>query len=288
VAGADREFSLTSSVSVRPGQVVVLLLLNVAALALLAAPAHAAKLQVAPDAPLWMHLGADILLWLHIGGGAAGIATGAVALASRKGGRIHRSVGTMFFGVMLLCYVVAAGVAPFLHVEQRTNTVAGLMALYLLLSGWATAKQKDVRAGPHQIAGLAVALGIAGAGALFMQMGANSPTGTVDGAPPQAFVLFTAIGLIAGAGEINILVRRTISGPARLARHLWRMCASLFIASGSFFLGQAQFLPDWVLSSRLHLVMALAPLVAMLVYLVVVRLPKRKRRQVETVPATAD
>ena len=272
------------------GQVAFSLLLAGAAVVLLpAAPAYAAKLQVAPDSPRWMHVGADILLWAHIGGGAAGIATDAVALASRKGGRIHRSAGKMFFAVMLLCYAVATGVAPFLHVEQRTNTVAGLMALYLLLSGWASVQQKDIKAGPYQFAGLAVALGIAGAGALFMQMGASSPTGTVDGAPPQAFVLFTAIGLVAAAGEINVLVRRTLSGAARLARHLWRMCASLFIASGSFFLGQAQFLPDWVRSSGLNAAMALAPLVAMLVYLVVVRLPKRrKQRRTEPAAATAD
>ena len=282
---------MTLSARVRPRQAALFLLLAaVAALVLLAAPAaHAAKLQVAPDAPLWARVGADVLLWLHIGGGAAGIAAGAVALASRKGGVIHRSAGKMFFGVMLLCYVVATGVAPFLHVEQRTNTIAGLMALYLLLSGWAASQRTDIKAGRQQAAGLVVALGIAGAGALFMQMGANSPTGTVDGAPPQAFVLFMMIGLVAAAGEINVLVRRTISGPARLARHLWRMCASLFIASGSFFLGQTQLLPEWVRNSMLNVMLAFAPLVAMLVYLVVVRLPGwRKRAQAGTIAATAD
>jgi hypothetical protein len=249
-----------------------------AALAILAPAAAAAKLQVAPDAPPWMHVGADIVLWTHIGGGAAGIVTGMVALASRKGGRIHRSVGALFFWVMLVCYGVAATVAPFMHVEQRTNTIAGLMALYLLLSGWSTVQRQEVKAGLWQIGGLVVALGIAGAGALFMQMGANSPTGTVDGAPPQAFVIFTVIGLIAMAGEINVLARRTISGPARLSRHLWRMCASLFIASGSFFLGQAQLLPDWVRANMIHLAMAFIPLVGMLVFLVLVRIPKRRKQ----------
>lgn len=242
--------------------------------------AHAANLQVAPDAPAWMHVGAAALLWLHIGGGAAGIATGFVALASRKGGRIHRGVGKVFFWVMLVCYGVAASVAPFLHVEQRTNTVAGLMALYLLLSGWATVREREVQAGPWQVGGLIVALSIAGAGALFMQMGASSPTGTIDGAPPQAFILFTGIGLIAAAGEINVLVRRTISGPARLSRHLWRMCGSLFIAAGSFFLGQMQLLPDWVTGSMIHFVLALAPIVFMLAYLVLVRIPRRRRQAV--------
>jgi uncharacterized membrane protein len=236
-----------------------------------------------------MHIGAEIVLWLHIGGGAAGIATGAVALASRKGGRIHRSAGTLFFAVMAACYAVAASVAPFMHVEQRTNTIAGLAALYLLLSGWAAARQKEIKAGPYQVVGLVAALGIAGAGVLFMQIGANSPGGAVDGAPPQAFVLFTAIGLIAAAGEINVLVRQTISRTARLARHLWRMCLSLFIASGSFFLGQPRFLPDWLTGSRLNLVLALAPLVAMLIYLVLVRLPKRRKpAKAEDLGAIAD
>jgi hypothetical protein len=164
----------------------------------LAAPAsRAATLQVAPDAPIWMHVGAGVLLWLHIGGGAAGIVTGFLALASRKGGRFHRAAGKGFFGVMLVCYLIAATVAPFLNVEQRTNTVAGLMALYLLLSGWASAQQPQIKAGPWQIGGPAAALSIAGADALFMLMGASSPSGTADGAPPQAFNVFTVTGAAA-------------------------------------------------------------------------------------------
>ena len=67
------------------------------------------------------------------------------------------------------------------------------------------------------------------------------------------------------------------------------MCASLFIASGSFFLGQTQLLPEWVRNSMLNVMLAFAPLVAMLVYLVVVRLPGwRKRAQAGTIAATAD
>ena len=31
-----------------------------------------------------------------------------------------------------------------------------------------------------------------------------------------------------------------LRGAARLRRHLWRMCVALFIATGSFFLGQAK------------------------------------------------
>lgn len=255
------------------------LLATATGFALLAAPAaYAAKLQVAPDSPAWMHTGADILLWAHIGGGAAGIVTGMIALASRKGGRIHRSVGKAFFLVMLMSYGVAAMVAPFMHVEQRTNTMAGLVALYLLVSGWATVQQKETTAGPWQAGGLIAALGLAGVGAMFTLMGASASIGPAEGAPEPVFIAFAVVGLIAAAGEINVLARRTLSRPARLARHLWRMCLSLFIASGSFFFGQPRFQPEWLIESRLNLVFALTPLVAMLVYLVLVRIPKRRRR----------
>jgi uncharacterized membrane protein len=256
----------------------VAFLLSAAVLALLASPAgHAANLQVAPDAPAWMHVGAAMLLWTHIAGGAAGIATGAIAIASRKGGKIHRAVGKAFFGVMLVCYVVATAVAPFLDEGQRTNTIAGLMALYLLLSGWAAAQRPEITAGVWQVVGLIAALTIGGAGALFMQMGLSDPTGTIDGSPPQAFVLFMVAGLFAAAGEINVLARRKLSGPARVSRHLWRMCFSLFIASGSFFLGQMQLLPDWMISSQAYLLMALFPVLAMLIWLVLVRIPRRRK-----------
>ena len=239
--------------------------------------AHATVLQAPADAPVWAHIGAVALLWMHILGGGAGIATGAIAIASRKGGKIHRAVGRVFFWVMLVCYTVAAGVAPFLDDGQRPNTIAGVMALYLLLTGWAAAQRPQIRAGIWQIAGLIVALAIAGAGALFMKMSAESATGTIDGSPPEAFVVFMAAGVFAAGGEIHVLVRKTLSGTARIARHLWRMCFSLFIASGSFFLGQMQVMPAWMRESAIPYMAALAPLAAMLIWLVLVRLPKRRK-----------
>ena len=239
--------------------------------------AQATVLQAPTDAPVWAHIGAAALLWMHIIGGGAGIATGAIAIASRKGGKTHRAVGRMFFWVMLVCYTVAASVAPFLDDGQRPNTIAGVMALYLLLTGWATAQRPEIRASVWQVAGLIVALVIAGAGALFMKMGAESATGTIDGSPPEAFVVFMAAGVFAAAGEIHVLIRKTLSGPARIARHLWRMCFSLFIASGSFFLGQMQVMPQWMRESAIPYVAALAPLGAMLVWLVLVRIPKRRK-----------
>ena len=60
---------------------------------------------------------------------------------------------------------------------------------------------------------------------------------------------------------------RTLTRTARIARHLWRMCFSLFIASGSFFLGQQQVFPEALRDSIPLYVIALSPLPVMLFWL---------------------
>lgn len=248
------------------------------AVALLPSIALADTLEARPGDPGWMHLGASALLWAHIAGGAIGMITGVVALAARKGQRVHRAAGSVFFMAMFMAYAIGAGVAPFLETGQRPNFIAGIMALYLLVSGTVAARRRDAKAGAWEVIGLIVAFSITAAGVILMRMGAASPSGTVDGSPPQAFFLFTIAGTFAAAGELNFLVRRQLSNVARIARHLWRMCFSLFIASGSFFLGQQQVFPKPLQDSVLLLVLALAPLPVMLFWLGKIRFDAWRRR----------
>jgi uncharacterized membrane protein len=247
--------------------------------ALLPQLALANTLEAAPGDPAWMHLGANALLWAHIAGGAIGMVTGVVALASRKGQRVHRAAGSVFFLAMFMAYAIGAGVAPFLDTGQRPNFVAGILALYLLVSGAMAARRRDVKAGAPEVIGLVIALSITAAGVIFMRMGATSPSGTVDGSPPQAFFLFTIAGAFAAAGELHVLLRKQLSNTSRIARHLWRMCFSLFIASGSFFLGQQQVFPEALRDSVLLYVVALSPLPVMLFWLGKVRFDDWRRRR---------
>lgn len=266
----DKHGGMTRRILISP------VLLTVAA-ALVPVAALANNLEAAPGDPPWMHLGAKALLYAHIGGGAVGMLTGVVALASRKGQRVHRAAGSMFFLAMLAAYAIGAGVAPFLDTGQRPNFVAGIMALYLLISGAMAARRRDVAAGAPEIIGLVIALSITTAGVVLMRMGAASASGTVDGSPPQAFVLFIAAGAFAAAGELHVLVRRKLSNVSRIARHLWRMCFSLFIASGSFFLGQQQVFPEALRDSPLLYAVALSPLPLMLFWLGKIRFDHWRR-----------
>ncbi len=67
-------------------------------------------------------------------------------------------------------------------------------------------------------------------------------------------------------------------GPSRLVRHPWRMSFALFIASMSFFLGQADEFPEALRIPALLAVPALAPLVIMLYWLWRVRIRRSLRR----------
>ena len=235
-----------------------------AAVVLLSAgPGLAARLEVGPSAPLWMHVGAGSLLVLHIGGGLLGLVAGTVASFSRKGGARHRFWGRLFVAGMSVTYLIGAGVAPFLEAGQRPNFVAGVLALYLLASGVAAAKRRRFRAGPGEVVGVVVALAITLLGLGFMLAGASDPSGTVDGSPPQAFVLFVVAGAAAAIGDLRALRLGSLSNDARTMRHLWRMCASFFFASGSLFFGQPQVFPAWFAGSLLQALLSFEPLLIM-------------------------
>jgi peptidoglycan/LPS O-acetylase OafA/YrhL len=81
------------------------------------------------------------------------------------------------------------------------------------------------------------------------------------------FFLFGVIGLAAGLSDLRWARTGSISGARRLARHLWRMCFAFFIATGSFFLGQAKVIPTPLRIMPLLAALALAPLLALLYWL---------------------
>lgn len=252
----------------------VLSLMGVTASAfmLCAGAALADTLHVDPGAPAWVHAVATAVLYLHIGGGTLGLVFGAAALVFRKGERLHRMAGGLFIVAMLTMAGIAAPVS--ILMADRVNLVAAVLTLYLLSTSFAAVRRKDGGIGRFEVAAFFVAVGVAAAGVFFIQEAAASPTGTIGGQPPQANYMFAGVASLAAACDLRVILRRGISGVQRIARHLWRMCFALFVASGSLFLGQAEIFPEPLRSSPMLFVLALAPLAFLLFWLLRVRLGK--------------
>jgi hypothetical protein len=88
------------------------------------------------------------------------------------------------------------------------------------------------------------------------------PTLTVVGRPRVVPPLvFGMVVVLAAIGDLRAIRAGGLRGSRRLARHLWRMCFGLFIATGSFFLGQMKFIPEPVRIVPLLLVLGFAPIV---------------------------
>ena len=241
------------------------------------------NLQVSPDAPPILHFAAAGLLVMHIGGGAVGIVSGFAAMAFRKGGRLHRLAGNVFFVAMLTMAGIGAGVAPFLPSQQWSNTLAGVFTFYLVATAWMAARRKNGEIGRLEVGAFFVAVGAAAAAITGVWINDHGGAGASDGASTDGLYLVSVLATLAIACDLNQILRHGLSGAARIARHLWRMSVALLIASASFFLGQPKFVPPFIRDTPLVVLPVLAPLAVMTFWLIRVRVTRGRRPQ----PATA-
>jgi uncharacterized membrane protein len=135
----------------------------------------------------------DIILIAHIFGGSLAIAAGFVAMTVKKGASWHRKSGLIFFYAMLVMATLAVFMAAARGVAPGANLPAGLLTIYLVVTGARAAR------------------------------------------PPNP----------------------------QIRRHVTRMCLALFIASGSFFLGQQDEFPRELRGQPVFTLLALAPLLVL-------------------------
>jgi hypothetical protein len=246
-------------------------------------------LQVAAETPWLLRAGAATILFLHIAGGAVAIVSGSVALALRKGGRGHVLAGNVFFVSMLVMASIGALVAPFLLTAQGNpklfDSAAGFFTCYLVVTSWLTVRRRAGTLGRSEVA---VFLFAALLSAAVVLVG----TGRDD---PEGYYGMGGLIALAAAFDLKVILKGGISGTPRIARHLWRMCLALFVAVGSFFLGQQRVMPEVMQGSPWLSVPPLAVLSAMLFWLIKLRFakalaPLRRRRPADAeraVPAAS-
>jgi hypothetical protein len=211
--------------------------------------------------------------FLHIIAGLLALGSGAVALAVLKGGRLHRRSGTIFVYAML--FMAASGALMAIVRMQSVNIMAGVLTFYLVLTAMLTVRKPEAPRVIHVAAMTIAIVGGLGAIALGIRI-ASSPTGKLDGMPASPAFLFGIMAVTAAAGDIRMMARG-LSGSRRLRRHVWRMCTGMFIATGSFFLGQAEVFPRAIRASGLLGLPVVAVIAVMIFWLVRIRLQPRYR-----------
>jgi hypothetical protein len=123
------------------------------------------------------------------------------------------------------------------------NAIGGFTASYLVITALTTVR--PVTPASRRLDLGAALLGLAvGLTSLVLAFASLGTGRTIDGIPGVIFVMFAAIGLLGGAGDIRVMRSGPLRGARRLTRHLWRMCWALWIAVSSFFLGQTDVMPE--------------------------------------------
>ena len=217
-------------------------------------------------------------LWLalavHFAAGLVAIVTGALALAAAKGGRLHKQSGLVFTWAMIVLGLTAAGIGTYENIPSQV--FGGLLAAYLVFTAMTTVKPLP---GIGQRVNVALMVLAFGYGVVSLYGGVVEwldPTVKVVGRPRVVppLIIGTVI-LLAAIGDLRAIREGGLRGSRRLARHLWRMCFALFVATGSFFLGQMKFIPEPVRILPLLLVLAFAPIPFLLYWMWRVRVRGR-------------
>ena len=218
------------------------------------------------------------IVWLalavHFAAGLVAIVTGTIALAVAKGGRLHKQSGLVFTWAMVGLGLTAAGIGTY---ENRPGQVfGGLLAAYLVFSAMTTVKPLPGIGQRFNVALMVLAFAY---GVASLYGGVHEwldPTVQVIGRPRVVppMVVGTVM-LLAAIGDLRAIRAGGLRGTRRLARHLWRMCFGLFVATGSFFLGQMKFVPEPVRLVPLLLVLAFAPILFLVYWMWRVRVRGR-------------
>ncbi len=226
----------------------------------------------------------NMTLLVHILAGTVGIGSGFVALFAAKGNGLHRRSGRLFVFAMLIMCLLGGLLAALAGTWAEVNIPAAILTAYLVTTALITVRPPAGWRRWMDLTLLLVALAV-GLFALTLGLLAIAQGGKWRGIPAFPFFMFAAVGLLGSVGDLRWLRRMrqtreapsspaapstqrgTLRGAPRLARHLWRMCFALYIAAASFFLGQADTLPEALREPALLAVPVLVPILAIFYWL---------------------
>ena len=219
---------------------------------------------------------------LHVAAGAVGLVAGFVAIFAMKGGRLHRRAGTVFVASMLT--MAAFGCVLGLVLPDQINVFIGAFVFYLVATAWLTVRRGEGAVGRAERLALLVAGALCAPFAILAYQLATGSTpmfgSTVAFKGPVlvAIYAFAAVIACAAVGDARLLRAGRITGVPRIARHLWRMCLGLTLATGSGFTnGLSRLLPGPHHVPAAFFLPQFVPLCLLVYWLIRVRYPGWRR-----------
>ena len=215
------------------------------------------------------------LLPIHIIAGLTGIVSGFIALYTLKGAKLHRKSGMVFVYAMLV--VALTGTVMGAVLSEMSAVIPGVLTFYLVITALLSVRRSVLKFNWLDLGAMLFALTLGFASILYGFI--------AEGQPTALYIIFGMVALLGALGDIRMMLTQSIQGAQRIARHLWRMCLALFIATGSFFLGQADEFPEPLRNFALLPIPVLLVLLTMFYWLVRVLFTQWYRRFHQQFPA---
>ena len=213
-----------------------------------------------------------LVLAFHVATGLIALLAGFVAIAVRKGGTWHRRSGIVFVYAMIATGITAVGIAVY-----EGKPAGGVVIIYFVVTAWTAVKPLSAAIRRVHVALMVLAFALAAGEYVRGFTALGQPGKQIEGVPAGMMFFMATIVLLAAVGDARMTRAGGIQGTRRVARHLWRMSFALFIASGSFFLGQMKFIPEPVRIVPVIVALAVSPLVVLLYWMWRVRIKQNLR-----------
>ena len=178
-----------------------------------------------------------VTLFAHVALGTLAVTVGAVALASRKGRKVHVSAGRIFVISMGLSSVLGAVLGALKYETFWITVHAGVLGATLVTSGVLAVRIRAT--GTKKLFVAVASLNALNAATLFAAgwYATTQPEGRLFGFASADYFFLFGLAAIAGVGDGFMTLAKQVSDRQRIAQHLLRMCIGFFIAAGSAFTG---------------------------------------------------